>query len=188
MNQKSQNRLAILRRWLDTWANSPRTNRSLVAEIIVEHFQACGLAEHIHGTGVEFSHSEDFSHDMRVHGQKIWRWLGAYEEAKPQPDKLWYIEQAIVAAMPEHIRIGYLGEVYQFAGVNIGIEQGGEAMNPAKLLQSLIKENSEAQMAVANLGPDITANERNEILRELRESAAATASAIAAIESNYTVQ
>ena len=188
MKQRSQNRLAILRRWVEAWSALPRTNRQLVAQDIFEAFNEHGLAEYLSGTGVEFTCTDDLSRDMRTHSQKLWRWLGAYEEANAQPDKLFYIEQVIVAAMPEQIRIGYLGEVYQRAGVSIGIELGGEAMSPARIAQTLIKENAEAQLAVINLRPDCSPEEMGNALRELHESAAATAAAIAAIEKTYTVQ
>src|SRR5690606_8713190 len=84
MKPKSQNRLAILRLHMDAWAGLPRHNRQLVAEIIFEQFNASGLAEHIAGTGVEFTGSDDYANDMRVRSQKLWRWIGAYEDCKPQ--------------------------------------------------------------------------------------------------------
>lgn len=188
MKHKSQNRLAILRRFMSLWAELPRHNRSLVAEIIYEKFTELGLSEHIAGAGVEFTSSDDLSHDMRVRSQKLWRWVGAYEEAKPQPDKLWYIEQAIVAAMPEGIRTSYLAEVYQHAGVSIGIDQGGDSINPAKIAQTLIKENSEAQAAVVCLSANSSNDDIAGALKELRESSAATLAAIKALEEMGTRQ
>lgn len=182
MNHKSQNRLAILRRHMDAWAQMPRHNRSLVAEIIHESFQKSGLSEYITGTGVEFTSSDDHYNDMRVRGQKLWRWLGAYEDCKPQPDKLFYIEQIIVSAMPEEIRVAYLAEVYATAKVCIAISQSGEGFSAARIASTLIKENSEAQAAVVELGQHGTPEQRARALKELRESAAATRAAIAALE------
>ena len=182
MKHRSQNRLAILRRYMDAWADMPRHNRSLVAEIIFEKFNELGLAEFIAGTGVEFSSSDDYSKDMRVRGQKLWRWIGAYEETKPQPDKLFYLEQVIVAAMPEPIRIAYLGEVYTASNLSIAIYQGWGGNSPANIAKALIKENAEAQAAVVTLSADSTHEEFATALRELRESAAATRAAIVVIE------
>jgi hypothetical protein len=182
MNPRSQNRLAILRRHMDAWSHMTRHNRSLVAEIIFEAFNECGLAEHIAGTGVEFTSSEDHYNDMRVRGQKLWRWIGAYEDCKPQPDKLFYIEQVIVGAMPEPIRVAYLAEVYAAANISIAIDHGGEGFSPARLASVLIKENSEAQAAVVELGADATPEQQERALKELRESAAATRAAIEALE------
>lgn len=182
MKHKSQNRLAILRRHMDAWAELPRHNRALVAELIVEQFQASGIQEHIAGTGVEFADSDDHYNDMRVRAQKLWRWIGAYEEAKPQPDKLWYIEQVIVSAMPEALRVAYLGEVYLQSCLSIGIDQGGDCINPAKIAQTLIKENSEAQAAVVCLNSASSESDISTALKELRESSAATLSAIKALE------
>lgn len=182
MNRRSQNRLAILRRYLDAWATMPRHNRSIVAEIIVEKFDEMGLAEHLPGTGVEFIATEDHHHDMRVRGQKIWRWLGAYDEAKAQPDRLFFAEQAIVAAMPEPIKIAYLGEVYFAADVCISQHQAGESINPRQMARLLIKENSEAQAALVDLNPSSTQEDIDCALQELRESEAATRAAIEALQ------
>lgn len=182
MKHKSQNRLAILRRYMGIWSELPRHNRSLVAELIFEAFAASGLQEHIAGTGVEFTSSEDAYNDMRVHAQKLWRWIGAYEDAKAQPDKLFYLEQVIVSAMPESIRVSYLSEVYASADVFIAINQGGEALNIARMACTLIKENSEAQAAVVELGNNASPAQVDVALRELRESGSATSSVIAALE------
>ena len=179
---KSQNRLAILRRYMDAWADMPRHNRSLVAEIIYEKFNDLGLAEFIAGTGVEFSSSDDYTKDMRVRGQKLWRWIGAYEEAKPQPDKLFYLDQVIVAAMPEPLRIAYVSEVYLAAQLSIGIDHSADSACPAKIARTLIKENSEAQAAVVELDRDSSAADIDTALKELRESSAATRAAISALE------
>lgn len=182
MNQKSQNRLAILRRYMDTWTRMARHNRALVAEIVVEKFVEMGLQDHISGTGVEFTHSDDLCNDMRTHAQKFWRWMGGYDECKPQPDRLWYVEQAIVSAMPEDLRIQYLNEVYVRADLCIAKHQEVKASDPAAILISLIKEGGEAQMAVASLGPDSTREEVAKAVQELKESESATRAAIEAYE------
>lgn len=182
MNRRSQNRLAILRRYLDAWAATPRHNRSIVAEIIVEKFDGMGLAEHLPGTGVEFIATEDHHHDMRVRGQKIWRWLGAYDETKAQPDRLFFAEQAIVAAMPEAIKIAYLGEVYFAADICVSQHQPGEHVSPFQIAKMLIKENSEAQVALVDLHKNSSREDIDNALQELKESEAATRAAITALE------
>lgn len=188
MKHKSQNRLAILRRYMDTWSQLPRHNRNLVADIIYEEFIASGLQDHIAGTGVEFASSDDHYNDMRVRSQKLWRWIGAYEDAKPQPDKLWYIEQVIVSAMPEQLRTAYLNEVYASASVCIAIDQGGETLSLTRIASTLIKENSEAQAAVVELDRDATPEQQEKALLELRESLAATRGAIVALTGARTKQ
>jgi hypothetical protein len=182
MNRRSQNRLAILRRYLDAWAALPRHNRGLVAEIIVEKFDEMGLADHIAGTGVEFSSTDDLSHDMRARGQKIWRWLGAFEEVRNQPGKLFFVEQAIVAAMPNEIKTAYLSEAFLAADVCIVEHKDSDKINPKRIARALIKENSEAQAAVVDLHEDSTEEEIDSALQELKESEAATRSAITAIK------
>lgn len=176
MHRKTINRLAILRRHLDNWAGQPRHNRQLVAELVVEKFTALGMAEHLPGTGVEFSSSDDLSGDMRTHAQKLWRWLGAFEECKPGPDKLWYIEQAIVAALPPALRIAYLHDVYTDAAITVAIDvQGGDTL---MALDAVISEGADATRALVALVDGVDPGELGTAERELKESIGASQAAL----------
>ena len=181
MHRKTLNRLAILRRHLDKWASQSRHNRQLVAELVVEKFNELHMADHIPGTGVEFSATDDLSHDMRTHAQKLWRWLGAYEEAKPGPDKLWYIEQAVVAAMPRVLRIAYLLEVYADAGVTVAIDvDAGQTM---LAVESVIQEDADATKALVALLDGVDPFELDTAERELMESIGASQAALSHVRS-----
>lgn len=172
----TQNRLALIRRYLDKWASSPRHNRQLVAEIVVEKFDQLGLKEQLAGTGVEFSHGDDAVGDMRAHAQKLWRWLGAYEEAKPAPDKLWYLEQAIVAAMPQDLRLQYLRHVYAASGISVSHQFESNAA--ALTLDHLIKEQADAACSLVSLMDGVDPGELDKADKELHEALSATVSAI----------
>lgn len=174
MKNKSQNRLAILNRHMNAWAELPRTNRQLVAELVVEQFQAMGLGEYLAGTGVDFKTTADAASDMRTRAQKINRWLGNYEDQPASPDRLFYLEQAMVAAMPEQIRLDYLGEVYQHAGVSVCALGESDKASMENMVQALIKENSEAQMALLGLSENSSPEDVEKVLREMAESEAAT--------------
>lgn len=179
-----QNRLALIRRYLDKWAASPRHNRQVVAEIVVEMFDHMGLKEQLAGTGVEFAHGDDAVGDMRAHAQKLWRWLGAYEEAKPAPDKLWYVEQAIVAAMPQEMRLRYLRDVYAASGIAVSVRiDGGSAALAADLL---IKEQSDAARSLVALLDGVDPGELDKADKELHEALSATVSAINYVKSLRT--
>jgi len=176
MHRKTTNRLAILRRHLDRWAGQPRHNRQLVAELIVEKFIELGMADHLSGTGVEFSHSDDLSNDMRTHAQKLWRWLGAFEECKPGPDKLWYIEQAIVAALPAALRVRYLHDVYADAGITVAIDVlSGETL---MALDAVISEGADATRALVALVDGVDPGELATAEKELMESIGASQAAL----------
>jgi len=176
MHRKTLNRLAILRRHLDKWASQSRHNRQLVADLVVEKFNELQMADHLPGTGVEFSTSDDIGNDMRSHAQKLWRWLGAYEEAKPGPDKLWYIEQAVVAAMPRAGRVAYLLEGYADAGVTVAIDvDAGQTM---LAVESVIQEGADATKALVALLDGADPGELDTAEKELLESIGASQAAL----------
>ena len=174
--RSTQNRLALLRKYLDEWARFSRHNRQIVAEIVVEAFQNMDLQQHIPGTGVEFTHGDDVLGDMRAHAQKLWRWLGAYEEVKPSPDKLWYVEQAIVAVMPQEMRLKYLNDIYADAGVSVSLRiDGGQTLIA---LEHLIQEQADATKSLAALLDGIDPGELDRAETEISESLNATLSAL----------
>lgn len=174
--RSTQNRLAIIRKYLDHWASQSRHNRQIVAEIIVETFQKLDLQQHLAGTGVEFSHGDDLVGDMRAHAQKIWRWLGAYEEVKPSPDKLFYFEQAIVAAMPQEMRLQYLNEVYSSAKVAVSLViELGETL---AAFEALVQEQADATKSFAALIDGVDPGELDRAEKELNEALHATLGAL----------
>lgn len=172
----TQNRLALIRRYLDRWSAMPRHNRQIVAEIVVEKFNELSMSEFLAGTGVEFSHSDDLCGDMRAHAQKLWRWLGAYEEVKPAPDKLWFVEQAIVAAMPAEMRLQYLNDVYTKASVHVSLRiDSGQTLIA---LEHLIQEQADATKSLAALLDGIDPGELDRAEKEISESISASLSAL----------
>jgi hypothetical protein len=176
----TQNRLALIRRYLDRWSAMSRHNRQIVAEIVVEKFNELAMQEFLAGTGVEFSHSEDLCGDMRAHAQKLWRWLGAYEEVKPAPDKLWYVEQAIVASMPADMRLQYLNDVYANASVQVALKI--DAGQTLLAFEHLVQEQAEATKSLAALLDGIDPGELDRAERELTEALGATASALSHVK------
>jgi len=176
MHRKTTNRLAILRRHMDQWAGLPRHNRQLVAELVVEKFHTLGMAEHLPGTGVEFGATDDLCNDMRTHAQKLWRWMGAYEECKPAPDKLWFLEQAVVAAMPPARRVPYLLEVYADAGIVVAIDVS--AGKTLQAVEAVIQEGADATKALVALLDGIEPHELDTAETELLESIGASQAAL----------
>ena len=146
-------RLEILNTYIDKWMELPRTKRINVADQVCDVMIELGLDELLKPLDICFSKSGDIEKDMRTRQQMFFRWLGRYLESKKQTDKLFYIEQAIVAAMPQEIRISYLNAVYSVADIYVGARnrEDGQILDIGTVTASLIKESSEAQVALINL-------------------------------------
>ena len=146
-------RLEILNTYIDKWMELPRTKRINVADQVCDVMIELGLDELLKPLDICFSKSGDIEKDMRTRQQMFFRWLGRYLESKKQTDKLFYIEQAIVAAMPQEIRISYLNAVYSVADIYVGARNNddGQIVDIGTVTASLIKESSEAQVALINL-------------------------------------
>ena len=170
MNKKSQNRLAILNHYVDRWLSLPRMSRQRLGDEVVQTFYALGFDDALAKLGIHFNQTDDIAKDLRPRSQKIFRWLGHYDEVKSSPDRLFYVEAVIVAAMPEQVRLAYLNEVYSCAGVFIGVQHDDGGIAGEKMAAALVKENAEAQISVMELGPTPDAQALSRAKKELRES------------------
>lgn len=178
----NKHRLVVLTNHIARWLEMPGMSQTTVAMEIVEAFEQLGLAHDLQVEDIFFMRTNDVVADANTNRQKIFRWLGLMDNgAKRSPAKLFFAEQAIVAAMPQAIRLSYLTEVYMGAGVSIYAAEAGAAQPSVETLAtSLIREGSEAQLALLSHGGNPA--KRHEALRELKESRAAHDNAIATLE------
>lgn len=185
---KHHSRLDHLMMAINRWLELPRVSRSIVANEIVQTVARLDLKEKLELEGISFNYSDDLYNDSRVNAQKIFRWLGQYEGLHAFPDRLFFLEQAILAAMPKHLRLSYLNEVYGMVGVTVVADHYGDAvvLKTADIAASLTKENSEAQIAIIRLGSDPTRDAVTEAYRELRESRGTTQAAMNLLEREFT--
>ena len=112
---------------------------------------------------MDFTRTDDLHNDARVNSQRLFRDLGRHDEDSARPDRLFAIEPAIVAAMPEEIRLDYLNAVFGLSGVVIRSRQVSEAdIDAPRMAAMLTKEQAEAQVAVIELGltPDYSAAQK----------------------------
>jgi len=176
-----QHRLGILSKHITRWLEMPGMTQTTIAIEIVEQFRRLGLNRSLQVEDIFFMDTGDVVTDANTNRQKIFRWLGWLDNGdKRSPARLFFVEQAIVSAMPEAIRMAYLTEIYMGAGVSIYPTQQGEEVCMGALAATLIKEGAEAQVALLSLRDD--PRRRNETLRELNESLAAHNNAITTIE------
>ena len=168
----TKHRLDLLGKHMRTWLDMPGVSLTSMAMEIVDRFSAIGLDHGLQIEDIFFMRTDDVCTDADTNRQKIFRWLGWLDNGqKRSPARLFFVEQAIVAAMPEDIRIDYLTEVYIDSGVSFYAGTQGNTVDLDTGLVSLMKETSEAQIALIKLAKDPAM--KGEALRELKEALAA---------------
>ncbi len=185
MNHKS--RLDLLMVAIHRWLELPKVSRRALAVEVVDAAERLGFLPRLAQEGICFAKTADPYNDGRINAQKLFRWLGQYEENHPMPDRLFHVEQVLLAAMPRHLRLWYLNEVYAVCGVTVVADNCGDAVaiSASQMAAALTKENSEAQIAVINLGAAPNRHQVTECHRELRESRATTQASIDLLESEF---
>ncbi|MGI2046111.1 hypothetical protein [Shewanella oncorhynchi] len=186
-SRKNDSRLNLLMKTIHRVLELPKMTRFALAIDFVEAVERLGLSEVLAAEGISFASSQDVHNDARINAQKLFRWLGQYEGQHPQADRLFHVEQALVAALPEHLRVQYLNDVFGCTGVTVIADRmsDGHVLHVADMAASLTKENAEAQVAVIHLGCEPKREQLVAAHRELKESAATTQASMAALELAY---
>lgn len=185
MNQKS--RLDLLMVAIHRWLELPKVSRRALAVEVVDTAERLGFIPLLAAEGITFAKTSDPYNDGRINAQKLFRWLGQYEENHPMPDRLFHVEQVLLAAMPTHLRLAYLNDVYAPCGVTVVADSYRDAVSisSSQMAAALTKENSEAQVAVITLGTTPNRQQVTDCHRELRESRATTQASIDLLESQF---
>ncbi|WP_220738761.1 hypothetical protein [Shewanella sp. c952] len=184
---KTQSRLDFMMKAVHRVLELPRMTRFAFAMDVIVAVERLDMVDMLAAEGISFASTGDVHNDARVNAQKLFRWLGQYEGQHPIVDRLFYVEQAIVSAMPTHLRVNYLNDVYSAVGVTVVADQRSDniALKPVDMAVALTKENAEAQVAVIHLGEapsnELVAN----AYRELKESAATTQASMVLLELEY---
>ncbi|MPY24330.1 hypothetical protein [Shewanella sp. YLB-07] len=186
-SHKCVSRLSLLMKTIHRVLELPKMTRFALAMDFVAAVDRLGLAEVLATEGISFAHTQDIHNDARVNAQKLFRWLGQYEGQHPQAERLFHVEQALVAALPEHLRVRYLNDVFSCVGVTVIADKvsDGAVLKVVDMAASLTKENAEAQVAVIHLGEAPSREQLVAAHRELRESAATTQGSMQALELAY---
>lgn len=184
---KPQSRLNLLMKTIHRVLELPKMSRFGLAMDFVDAVDRLGLNEVLAAEGINFARTDDVHNNARVNAQKLFRWLGQYEGQHPQVERLFYVEQALVAALPEHLRVQYLNDVFGCTGVTVIADsiRDGHVLRVVDMAATLTKENSEAQVAVIHLGTEPSREQLMTAHRELRESAATTQASMTALELAY---
>ncbi|MBU2131398.1 MAG: hypothetical protein KJ748_05730, partial [Gammaproteobacteria bacterium] len=175
-SHKKDSRLNLFMKTIHRVLELPKMTRFALAIDFVAAVERLGLSEVLAAEGISFASTQDVHNDARINAQKLFRWLGQYEGQHPQADRLFHVEQALVAALPEHLRVQYLNDVFGCTGVTVIADRmnDGHVLHVADMAASLTKENAEAQVAVIHLGCEPKREQLVAAHRELKESAATT--------------
>ena len=186
-SRKNDSRLNLLMKTIHRVLELPKMTRFALAIDFVAAVERLGLSEVLAAEGISFASTQDVHNDARINAQKLFRWLGQYEGQHPQADRLFHVEQALVAALPEYLRVQYLNDVFGCTGVTVIADRmnDGHVLHVADMAASLTKENAEAQVAVIHLGEEPKREQLVAAHRELKESAATTQASMAALELAY---
>lgn len=184
---KTQSRLSLLMKTIHRVLELPKMNRFGLAMDFVAAVDRLGLNEVLAIEGISFARTDDVHNDARVNAQKLFRWLGQYEGQHPQAERLFHVEQALVAALPEHLRVQYLNDVFGCTGVTVIADSMRDSyvLKSVDMAATLTKENSEAQVAVIHLGDAPSREQLITAHRELKESAATTQASLQVLELAY---
>ncbi|MGE4259982.1 hypothetical protein [Shewanella sp.] len=186
---KRKSRMALLESAVHRWLELPKVSRRVLAAAVVDAAKQLGFTELLAAEGITFANTADPYNDGRINAQKIFRWLGQYEENNPMPERLWHVEQVLLAAMPLDLRLQYLNAVYAVCRVTVVADGVSDGVVVARgymaMAAAMTKENAEAQVAVIDLGAEPSKQQVVQCHQELRESRATTQASIDLLETEY---
>lgn len=184
---KRDSHLSLLMRTIHRVLELPKMSGFSLAMDFVAAVERLELTEVLAAEGISFARTDDKHNNARVNAQKLFRWLGEYGGQYPQVDRLFHIEQALVAALPEPLRVQYLNDVFGCTGVTVIADRMTDAhvLHVADMAASITKENAEAQVSVIHLEPNPSKEFVLHAYCELKELAATTLDSMAALELAY---
>lgn len=188
MNSK-KHRLGLLNKHISRWLERNGVSQSVVAQEIVEEFRRVGLDKTLQIEDIFFMNTDDVFTDVNTNRQKIFRWLGLLDNgSKKSVGRLFLVEQAIVGAMPTEIRLDYLNEVFSDSCTCFStdsMDRSYSKLDRSQVAESMIKEGSEAQIALLRLGENPSSEQVKEAYIELKESVATNLEVLDLIEEKY---
>lgn len=171
---KKLHRANILNNHIQSWLHSSSHTQQSLAQLIIESIEKLKLNELLDAYGVKFQKRDDVYANSVIDTKRLMRWLNEAHEVKDYAQKLFAIEHAIVAVMPDEIKISYLNEIYGNSGVLLNIKPKLVASNgqltAAAMVESVTRENSEAVVAMVNHALHQSDNTEKAALKEMNEA------------------
>lgn len=173
--------VAILRAEIEAWRTENRMSREAVAIVIIEAHKASGADV---ATEISFDFPGGDAYDRaKKSAQKIFRWL----DEGNLPAQL---VPSILAALPVERRLACLSQMYCNLGVQVRPIDAGtvETINLPAHLPKVMKEATEAQLALVNLPPDASDAVLLGVHKELTDAEQACANAARDVMATVTAR
>ena len=186
---KTRTRFERLTIAIDAWLKESDVDRQIITILVAEHAKQLGFTQLLASEGITFNEGGNPSDNIRANAQKFFRWLGYSQENKAKPGYLFALEHIIVAAMPEHIRLDYLNDVYGMAGVTVVSKlpaTNNDDLAANDISAALTKEHAEAQISIIKMSSDSSLTQAKKAKRELSEAIAMGQCALSAIEEKFS--
>jgi hypothetical protein len=180
MRNEPQTLIGVIRSAINGWRKAQNWSRETAAQRIVEAHAELG-AEKVTGVSFDLPGRDAFS-QAKVHGERIFRWLD--DETKDSTLLPANLLPSVLAALPMDQRLHCLNEMFGALGVEVRCADTaapGE-FDTSTHLRNLIKESSEAQMALVSIGANPSPPALRNALKEVREEREAASSAERALE------
>ncbi|MFC4338673.1 toxin YdaT family protein [Cupriavidus numazuensis] len=172
--------IGLLRASVTTWRTRERWGRETVAQEIVITHESLGVGDR---TGIRFDpRTPDAYERMKVNADRIFRWLD--DETKDNALLPANFIPTILAALPGDLRLKLLGQLLAPFGLTVRPLCAGVAaeLQVPLLLAAMLKEDSEAHLAVTSLMSDASLEALRTAYREVSEAVASQQGVLRHIE------
>ncbi|QRM19546.1 hypothetical protein GBK02_09100 [Dechloromonas sp. TW-R-39-2] len=178
MRDRPQTLISTVRDAVDAWRKRERMSIAAVVESIVEVH--CRLGQDAL-TEITFESDSDAHRRMQSNGDRVMRWLD--DVTKHSNHLPANFLPSVIAALPMDLRIECVNRILLPTALSVRAIETVDVPSVAHVLQAVAKESGEATSAVAALIDGATKDELVCAQRELTEASAATATALAMVES-----
>jgi Arc/MetJ-type ribon-helix-helix transcriptional regulator len=180
MRNEPQTLIGVIRSAVNSWRKSQDWSRETAAQQIVEAHEAIG-AHQVTGITFDLPGRDAFAR-AKVWGERIFRWLD--DETKDSTLLPANLLPSVLAALPMDQRLHCLNEMFGRLGVEV---RSSDSVAPGEFdamghLRHMIKESSEAQVALVAAGSNPSPSVLRAALREIREEREAASRTERALE------
>lgn len=184
---KTLHRDELLRKYVEKWVHLEGMNQIRVTMLFMDQYESLGLRELLADKDIHFFFTGDYHRDAERNRVKLFRDLGVYDAGdKARFDRVMHYERALIAAMPEPIRISYLNECLNGCKTNVSAALNAE--DNFSGAEALLKETTEAVSALMRHQTSATPETRANLVKEAKEAAGMIASVIAWAEDQKIAQ
>lgn len=180
MSRKNQMK-EIVCKHIEEWKRVTGASRETVAIALVEAIDDLDMWNVLESMDITFRSSGDAFAVAKTNSQKFFRWLGVIDNGDHENGgHVFELLPAILRAMPADIRSRCTNDLLSGVGLFVASAEEGHGDSLDSVHSQIIKEVSEAQLAIQGLKSDATQSES--AIREVGEAVAALQNAVDVIK------